>query len=212
MISYTIPGTLVSMAREAKWAEGGKSAWFASKDFDSADRSNQKVAVGNIGEAAAYGAFCGPLGIPCEFPNWKKKEKSARGELLWPDDLVFSFPTKLGRKTLLPNQSVKAQNYTVASDYGASWLWQLEDRGRRADPMTSDMDYNCLFIGVLVNDVVPNGDGSVQSDIFVFHWPKISAYLTEPKLDKNKGYKKAIYLEDVKHLEIDYKLLQTEYM
>lgn len=208
MIEYTIPKELVSRAFYSKWHEGNRRSMYSRTDGDNVSSTDRKVLIGNLGEVAAYGAYCGILGIPCQFPNLLKKNNP--GVEIWPDDLIFMDKWKIGRRNLTQNHSVKGQFFSDSQKYTPSWVFQISGNGyngerRRGDPLATDPNLACLFIGVIVDDSkfnqIPNID--LQCKIYTFFWPQISSFLASPKLSKFAGHKKALYLNDIKNLEID---------
>jgi len=210
MIEYTIPQNLVERAYYADWHKYGRGDMYSRTDRDKPVKTDRKVLMGNIGEVAAYGAYCGVYGVPCFFPNFKKVDKP--GKHIWPDDLILMDTWKYGRRKLLINQAVKGQFYTEAKKYKPSWVFQLNSRGRKGDPLLEDPNMPCLFIGVFIDDadfnIFPNC--SIKCKIYSFFWPQISKFISEPSVTSNKGYKKAIYLRDIKHLEINHDTLQRQ--
>lgn len=215
MIDYIIPQRLVERAYYADWhKKSGRGAMYTRTDLDKAHRTDRKVLAGNIAEAAAYGAYCGKYGIPCDFPNFGETDRP--GKSIWPDDLVFQDKWKLGRYNLLQSHSVKGQFYTEAKKWHPSWIFQLDNktqsRFRHGDPMLKDPSMPCLFMGVLIDDKLfdafPNVP--VSCKIYTFFWPRISEHIAEPAVDHHKGSKKAMYLRDINLLEIDHAALQRQ--
>lgn len=210
MIDYTIPQPLVERAFLSRWHDGGRGAMYTRTDRDRPEKTDRKVLVGNLAEVAAYGAFCGKLGVPCLFPNLKKIKNP--GSEVWPDDLIFMDEWKLGRRNLGKNHTVKGQFYGEAKEYSPSWLFQLSARGRKQDPILENSELSCLFVGVLIDDSsyssIPNV--SIACKIYTFYWPKVSQFMQEPAVAHNKGYKKALYLRDIDLHEIHYDKLQLQ--
>lgn len=208
MIDYTIPQPLVERAYNAQWHKNtGRGKMYERTDLDRPGRSDRKVLVGNLAEVAAWGAFCGVKGVPCEFPNLLERESS---ENLWPDDLIFSEEHKFGKRKINKTHSVKGQFFTEAKEYHPSWVFQLPSkepgRVRHGDPMLNDLNMPSLFIGVLVDDqnfeFLP--EHSVRCFIYTFFWPNVSKYLADPVLEKHRGFKKVLYLRDIAMNETDY--------
>lgn len=208
MIDYTIPQPLVERAYYAQWhRKTGRGKMYERTDFDTPGRADRKVLVGNLAEVAAWGAFCGIKGVPCEFPNLEEREGSDR---LWPDDLVFIDNRKFGRRNINKFHSVKGQFFTEAKKYHPSWVFQLdiEEKGRfrYGDPMVKDPNMPSFFIGVLVDDqnyeFLP--ERTVRCLIYTFFWPNVSKFLTDPVVAKHRGSKKVLYLKDIAMHEVDF--------
>ncbi len=213
MIDYTVSREDVNLAYEAEWGKDWKMGYYADTDGIPVEKAEKDAFLGNLGEIISYNFYTNELGLDCKFPDFSIK----KGAKLWPDDLVFNEAPiiKLDGDDvqLIDNQSVKAQLYSVGKRWGESWIWQIKrSRGGHPDPMTTRSDVKSLFIGVQIDDVVWDkaSKEDVPCKIGSFYWPTIFQFLADPRVQRYVGWKKAIYLKDIKNFEIDVDTLKGQ--
>lgn len=207
MIDYIIPQAHVEEAFKKEWGGTKKMSFYARSDGTSVTKATKTRLVGNLGEWAAYGAFT-KAGIVCQIPHLDTV--NSPDKKIWPDDLIFYREYTYKDKPILNHHSVKGQTYSIGKEFGISWLWQLKTYDRHEDPMVADPNFNCMFVSVQIDDSHFEPDRDMQCKVSAFYWPDIHKYLNQPKLPHLISKKKAIYLKDIEHLEIDYDLLQEQ--
>lgn len=88
---------------------------------------------------------------------------------------------------------VKSQQRQSSKQYGTSWTFQKGGYGKgHTDPLTNKVvDEDVVFCHI---------DGKHVTIYGPYPWSKVKSLLRDPVLDRLKGIKQCIYLEDLKHI------------
>tara|TARA_B100000965_G_scaffold295132_1_gene253187 strand:- start:94 stop:651 length:558 start_codon:yes stop_codon:yes gene_type:complete len=161
--------------------ESSKQKRFQRKQFNK-DRIIQQNITGKIGEFAAM-FYLLDQGKECNSPDMKVYNGSKKS---------FDADLMLNNRPL----HVKSQSKTT-SDYFNCVSWTFQKGGKGAghtDPLTKkSVDDLIIFCHV---------DGQHVEIYGPYEWKDIKSLLKDPLLDRLKGIKQCIYLEDLKKIDI----------
>lgn len=178
------------------------------------------VITGMVGEWGAF-HYMKHCGVVCEKPDCSVLKRDSS---IWSKDLLALSPFRIitsSKEIVLVDTSItcKAQLLSMTNKIHEdlpSWTFQKETSNRHGDPMLNDPKCNKLLIALWINDrfegsnvccryLKPLYDKGFRfrPKVFCFWWPQVWKYLKNPKNPNLIGKKKCLYLNDIKHLQVN---------
>ena len=172
-LSYTLSQIEVETCKQFAFARmGGSQALYAARGEHNISKMEEDIFVGAASEIACSNILKS-LGIDCSSPDFS----------------IYQTNFKSFSADLIANQvnlHIKSQTVKSANQYGASWLFQKEDK-LFSPEKARDLLLFCIVEG---NKVVLKNITSIEQ-VLVYN------LLKEPKVDRYKPTKYALYLSDI---------------